>query len=100
VTAENVVELFEAPQDRARPEVVGARWHVDLVRLDRERVVLGWTRSELARRAQVDPKTMSTMFRGRRRPVLGTVQAICVALGLELADVIAFGSDAHASVAA
>lgn len=90
MSADNVVGLFEAAEDRARPEVVGARWHVDLVRLDRERVVLGWTRSELARRAYVDAKTLSTMFRGRRRPVLGTVQAICVALGLGLADVIAF----------
>jgi DNA-binding Xre family transcriptional regulator len=100
VSAENVVGLFEKARDRARPEVIGARWHVDLIRLDRQRVVLGWTRSELARRAHVDAKTLSTMFRGRHRPVLGTVQAICVALGLGLADVITFEDDGYQSMAA
>lgn len=50
----------------------------------------GWTRRELARRAHVDPKTLSTMFSGRRRPVLSTILAVCIAMGLALEDVIVF----------
>jgi transcriptional regulator with XRE-family HTH domain len=70
-------------------------WTLDLLRLDRERVLRGWTRGELARRAQVDEGTVSDMFRSRRRPTLGTVQAISVALGLVLADVIVFAEPAR-----
>lgn len=74
----------------SEPEVDGARWRVDLVSLDRQRVLRGWTRQELAHRSHVDPKTLSTMFRGRRRPVLGTVLAVAGAIGLGLEDVIVF----------
>lgn len=66
------------------------RWRLDRGRIDRERILRGWTRCELARHASVDPGTLSGLFRGKRRPTLGTVQAITRALGLSLADVIEF----------
>lgn len=74
----------------ARPEVPGARWHLDCALLDRKRVLSGMTRAELARQAHVDPATLSDMLRGRRRPTFGSVQAVCVALGVDLAEVIVF----------
>lgn len=70
------------------------RWQVDLVAIDRARVLRGWTRGELARHARVDPGTVSDMFRRRRRPALGTVQAITAALGLGLEHVIVFKEEA------
>lgn len=75
------------------PEVSGARWTLDLAALDRHRVLRGWTRGELARRSHVDQKTLSTMFRRSRRPVLGTVTAVCAAMGLGLEDVIIFDGE-------
>lgn len=68
---------------------------MDLVVLDRRRVLRGWTRGELARRAHVDPKTLSTMFRGRTRPVLGTVLALCAAVGVGLDEVIIFEAESR-----
>lgn len=65
-------------------------WTIDLGLLERERVLRGWTRSELAHRARVDPGTISTMFRRRRRPVLGTVKAVTLTLDLNLGDVLRF----------
>jgi DNA-binding Xre family transcriptional regulator len=85
-----VLWLVDEEAVESAPEVRGARWRLDLVSLDRQRVVRGWTRAELARRAHVAPATLSCMFRGHRRPVFGTVQALCVALGLELHEVIVF----------
>jgi DNA-binding Xre family transcriptional regulator len=40
--------------------------------------------------AHVDPKTLTDMCSGRRRPTFGTVHAICAALDLAIADVIIF----------
>lgn len=65
-------------------------WWVDRETIDRERILRGWTRGRLAREAGVDPGTLSDMFLGRRRPTLGTIQAICTALDLGLGDVIRF----------
>lgn len=50
----------------------------------------GWTKADLARAAHVDPGTLSDLGKGRRRPKFGTVQALCVALGLTLPEVIIF----------
>lgn len=77
----------------ARPEVSGARWRLDRALVDRTRVLRGLTRTELARRAQVDPGTLGDMLRGRRRPTLGSVQAVSIALGLQLQAVIVFEDD-------
>ena len=49
-----------------------------------------WSRKQLAMVAHVHPKTLTDMCTGRRRPTFGTVQAICTALGLTVADVIMF----------
>jgi transcriptional regulator with XRE-family HTH domain len=65
-------------------------WTLNTIAIDRARIVRGWTKIELARRAHVDPKTLTDLLAARRRPTFGTIQAICTALGLELARVIAF----------
>lgn len=90
MSTDNVVGLYGSAGRGGTGEVTGARWHVDLVRIDRERVVRGWTRGELARRAHLAPATLSSMFRRQRRPVFGTVHALCVALNLELREVVVF----------
>ncbi len=65
-------------------------WSVDVEAIERARTLHGWSRRELARRAHVDPGTLSDLLGRRRRPTLGTVQAICTALGLTLVEVIVF----------
>jgi DNA-binding Xre family transcriptional regulator len=95
VTERAVLRLVDEDVVDSAPEVRGARWRLDLASLDRQRVARGWTRAELARRAHVAPATLSCMFRGHRRPAYGTVQALCVALGLELQDVIVFEEEAE-----
>lgn len=77
----------------ARPEVPGARWDLDRALVDRTRVVRGLTRAGLARRAHIDPATLSDMLRGRRRPTFGSVLAVCGALGLDLGEVLVFLED-------
>jgi len=71
-----------------------ARWSVDVVAIDRARILRGWTRRDLGRRARVDEGTVCDLFAGRRRPTFGTLRAVCLALGLAMADVISF--PAHA----
>jgi len=75
-----------------RGEAEARAWSVNVELLDRERVLLGWTQRELARQANVDQGTLCDLLARRRRPTLGTVQAISTALGLTLAQVIAFDS--------
>ncbi len=67
-----------------------ARWSVNVGRIERARVLNAWTRKRLAGVAHVDPKTLTDMCSGRRRPTFGTVQAVCTALGLTVGDVIMF----------
>ena len=74
----------------SEPEPQGAGWRLDVVGLDRERVLRGWTRAELARLAHVDPGTLSDMVNGRRKSTFGSIQAVCTVLGLGLRDVIVF----------
>lgn len=66
------------------------RWSVNVDRIERARVLNAWTRKQLACMAHVDPKTLTDMCSGRRQPTFGTVQAICGALRLTVADVIVF----------
>jgi DNA-binding XRE family transcriptional regulator len=73
---------------------VGARgWSVNVAMVERARTLRGWTQRELARNAHVDPGTLGDLLAQRRRPTFGTVQAICAALNLGPAQVIAFHSD-------
>ena len=65
-------------------------WSVDVVTIDRARVLRGWTRRELGLEAHVDEGTLCDLFAGRRRPTFGTLRAICQALDLAMATVIAF----------
>jgi len=75
-------------------------WSVDVAAIERARILLGWTRRDLARQAHVDEGTLCDLFAGRRRPTLGTLRALCKAIDLSLAEVIEFsapqpGSEAH-----
>jgi transcriptional regulator with XRE-family HTH domain len=65
-------------------------WSVDVVTIDRARVLKGWTRRELGREAHIDEGTLCDLFAGRRRPTFGTLHSICKALDLAMATVIAF----------
>jgi transcriptional regulator with XRE-family HTH domain len=66
---------------------------VNVPLVERQRILRGWTQRQLARSAGVNPDTLTDLFEQRRRPTLGTVQAICTSLDLSLADVIVFESD-------
>jgi transcriptional regulator with XRE-family HTH domain len=68
-------------------------WTLDLVRLERARILRGWTRRDLARAAHVDEGTLSDLFRARRRPTFGTITAVCSSLELGLDEVILFEDD-------
>jgi DNA-binding XRE family transcriptional regulator len=68
----------------------GDAWSVNAAPIERERVLRGWTPVHLAKVAHVDPRTVRSLVASRRRPSLGTVQALCTVLGLRLADVIVF----------
>jgi transcriptional regulator with XRE-family HTH domain len=67
-----------------------ASWSVDIAAIDRARIIRGWTRRDLGRRAQVDEGTLCDLFALRRRPTFGTLLAICRAVDLSLEAVIAF----------
>ena len=69
---------------------IGLHWSVRVDVIDRARVLRGWTRRELGRRAQVDEGTLCDLFAHRRRPTFGTLRALCKALDLSLEDVVAF----------
>jgi transcriptional regulator with XRE-family HTH domain len=66
-------------------------WAVDVMAIDRARVLQGWTRRDLARQAHVDEGTLCDLFANRRRPTFGTLRALCQSLGLSLDGLIAFG---------
>lgn len=65
-------------------------WSVDLVTIDRARVLRGWTRRDLGREAHIDEGTLCDLFAGRRRPTFGTLRALCQALELQLREVVRF----------
>ena len=65
-------------------------WTVDAGAIDRDRILRGWTRRDLAYKAHVDEGTLCDLFAARRRPTFGTLRALCAALELSLDDVIAF----------
>jgi transcriptional regulator with XRE-family HTH domain len=73
--------------------MMAAAWSVDVARIERARILNGWTRRQLGGAAKVAPKTLNDMCNGRRRPHPGTIQAVCRALDLRLQDVIRFESD-------
>ena len=67
-------------------------WSVDVVTIDRARILRGWTRRDLAQNAHVDEGTLCDMFAGRRRPTFGTLRALCQAVDLSLSEVIDFSA--------
>jgi transcriptional regulator with XRE-family HTH domain len=69
------------------------KYTIDADPLERARILRAWTRRHLAHAAHVDPGTLSDMCNGRRRPNLLTIQAVCTALDVSLADVIVFHDD-------
>ena len=65
-------------------------WTVDVAKLERARILRGWTLRRLAAESHVDRGTLSSLVLGRRRATLETIQAVCQAVDLTLADVIVF----------
>jgi transcriptional regulator with XRE-family HTH domain len=76
------VQRAESPDQRL------VSWTVRQGAIERERILKGWTRNQLARAAQIDPKTLRDLLGGRRRPTLGTVGMLARAIDLPLAEVI------------
>jgi Helix-turn-helix. len=73
-----------------RVSTAEVEWSVNVEAIERARILRGWTRRELANQAHVDEGTLCDLFAGRRRPVFGTLRALCRALGLALDQVITF----------
>lgn len=71
----------------------GLAWSVNTATMERARILRGWTRRELARKALVDEGTLCDLLSGRRRPTFGTLRAICNALELDLQNVIRFSNE-------
>jgi transcriptional regulator with XRE-family HTH domain len=65
-------------------------WRADVNRIDRERILRGMSQQKLAQVARVDAGTLSDLLGCRRRPNLGTLSALCQALGMNLGEVIQF----------
>jgi transcriptional regulator with XRE-family HTH domain len=78
----------------------GLDWSVDVVAIDRGRILRGWTRRDLARQAHVDEGTLCDLFAGRRRPTFATLRTICRALELPLQAAITFSDGESAVLAA
>ena len=66
-------------------------WSPNIAAVERLRILRGWTREQLARVAQVDPKTTRDMLNGRRHPRLSTIDQVARALECKLEDLITFG---------
>jgi len=58
--------------------------------IDPARILRGWTRRDLGRKANVEEGTLCDLIAGRRRPTFGTLRAICHALGLPMEAMIRF----------
>jgi hypothetical protein len=76
------------------PPSTDPAWSMDATVVERERILRGWSHADLARVAHMDPRTERRLVAGRLRPRLGSVQALCTALGVPLPAVITFPSDA------
>ncbi|MHB8719426.1 MAG: helix-turn-helix domain-containing protein [Candidatus Dormibacteria bacterium] len=63
-------------------------WEVRSEVVERERILRGWTRTQLTQAADIDPKTLRDLLTGRRRPTLGTLNTLSRALGMPLSEVI------------
>lgn len=93
---EPVGKLDVAVADASPRRASGSRragWSVNVLAIERQRILRGWTQRQLARHARVHPDTLTDLFAERRRPTFGTVQAICSSLNLTLADVIVFDAE-------
>ena len=85
-----IVEAGASARTPSDTRMTRLAWRADVQRIDRERILRGFSQHELARLAQVDPGTLSDLLGCRRRPNLGTLSALCQALGMNLGDVIQF----------
>jgi transcriptional regulator with XRE-family HTH domain len=72
---------------------------VDVAKLERARILRGWTVRRLAAESRVDRGTLGNLVSGRHRATLGTIQAVCGVLNLTLADVIVFDRMVSSDVA-
>lgn len=77
-----------AVQRSGTPDTRIVSWTVRRGAIERQRILKGWTRSQLAKAAQIDPKTRRDLLGGRRRPTLGTVGTLARTIDLPLAAII------------
>jgi Helix-turn-helix len=89
--ANSPVAVLSEPRTPVVRNGMGTRaWSLNVEVIERERVLRGWTQRELARTARIDRGTLCYVLARRRRPTFGTVQALCTALRLTLAQAITF----------
>ena len=60
----------------------------DIQKIVRARTVRGWTQTELARRIDKSPSTISKIESGEIIALPGTIKEIAEALGLEMEDLV------------
>jgi transcriptional regulator with XRE-family HTH domain len=77
-----------------QPAAARVSWTVRRTAIERQRILKGWTRSQLAEAAHIDPKTLRDLLSGRRRPTLGTVGTVARAIDLPLAEVVVISEGA------
>lgn len=68
-------------------------WTPNPAAIEEARVLANLTYEQLARKAHVDRGTLSNFLKGRRQPSLGTVHAVCVALGMHPREGFIFHQD-------
>jgi transcriptional regulator with XRE-family HTH domain len=58
-------------------------------KLQREK---GWNSAQLAEKANLTPSTLSTMFKRNNQPTIATLQSLCSAFGITIAQFFADGN--------
>jgi hypothetical protein len=82
-------------QRSGTPATRGVSWTVRRDAIERQRILRGWTRDQLAAAAHIDPKALRDLLGGRRRPTLGTVGTVARAIDLPLAEVLIINEGAR-----
>lgn len=76
---------------RPRPH---AAWHLDALRLERERIRRLMTYGDLAQATRIHRNTLADIMQGRRQPTMGTARIILKALELDPGEVVHFDEPA------
>lgn len=70
----------------------------DVQRIERARILRGWTKTELARRIKKDPSTISLIERGKVIGRPATMKAIADALKISMERLLKRGGDRHDAI--